>query len=126
MRFNSGLKGLNISRNAKTSVPSRMCIVMSSEDGLVCRKHVQTKFNIAVLYCILYCVLCSNFFSRGSTVLVGQNPLFDVSRSHSDTPHSLGLLRMSDRPVAVTPYLTTHKTLNRHTFMPRRDSNSQS
>jgi len=37
----------------------------------------------------------------------------EVSRSHLDTPHSIGLLWTSDRPVAQTPL--PH---NRHTSMP--------
>jgi len=35
--------------------------------------------------------------------LVGQGlPIFRGSRSHSDEPHSVGLLWMSDRPAAET------------------------
>jgi len=35
--------------------------------------------------------------------LVGQGlPIVEVPRSHSDTPHSIGLLWTSDRPVAQT------------------------
>ena len=43
------------------------------------------------------------FFSHGSTALVDQG-LLDVmvSGSHSNTPHSIGLLWTSDRPVAET------------------------
>jgi hypothetical protein len=33
----------------------------------------------------------------------------DASRSHSDTPHSVGLLWTSDQPDARDLYLTTHK-----------------
>jgi len=39
-------------------------------------------------------------FYHGSTALVGLGLLIvEVSRSHSDTPHSVRLLRPSDRPV---------------------------
>jgi hypothetical protein len=41
-------------------------------------------------------------FSPGSTALVGQGLLYEVSRSHSDTPHSVGHLWTSDRPAAET------------------------
>ena len=34
--------------------------------------------------------------------LVGLDLLYEVSRSHSDTPHSVGILWTSDRPVAET------------------------
>ena len=43
----------------------------------------------------------SDNFSHGSTALVGQGfVIVEVWRSHSDTPHSVGLLWTSDRPVA--------------------------
>ena len=48
----------------------------------------------------------------------------EVSRSQSDIPHSVGLLWMSDQPVAKTSTLK-HTKLARDTYMPRRDSNSQ-
>ena len=50
--------------------------------------------------------------------------IFEVSRSHSDTPHSVGLLWTSDRPVAETS-TWQHSTRDRHPC-PRRDTNSQS
>jgi hypothetical protein len=41
------------------------------------------------------------FFYHGAKALVGQGFLIiEVSRSHSDTPHSVGLLRTSDKPDA--------------------------
>jgi len=44
----------------------------------------------------------SDFFD-GSTALAGLGFLiFEVPRSHSDTPQSVGLLWTSDRPVAQT------------------------
>ena len=39
-------------------------------------------------------------FSHGSWALVGQGHLYEVPRAHSDTPHSVGILWMSD--VALT------------------------
>jgi hypothetical protein len=39
--------------------------------------------------------------------------MVETSRSHSDTPHSVGLLRTSDQPD-----LTTHNTHKRQTFLP--------
>jgi hypothetical protein len=55
------------------------------------------------------------FFFHGSTAPVGQGLLYDVPRSHSDTPHSVGHLCTSDRPVAETstrPHTTL--TTDRH------------
>jgi len=50
---------------------------------------------------------------------VGQGILIvETSRSHSDTPHSVGLLWTSDQLVAEDLYLTTHNTHNRQTSMP--------
>ena len=41
--------------------------------------------------------------------LVGQGHLnVEASRSHSDTPHSVGLLWTSDRPVTETSDITQH------------------
>jgi hypothetical protein len=66
------------------------------------------------------------FFCRGSASLVGQGFLFDVSRSHSGTPHSVGLLWTGDRPVAETStWQHTTLTRDRHSCR-RRDSNPQS
>lgn len=45
----------------------------------------------------------STFFPHGSTVAVGHGLLIvQVSRSHSNTSHSVGFLRTSDRPVPET------------------------
>jgi len=59
--------------------------------------------------------------------LVGHSLLIiEASRSHSDTPHSVGLLWTSDQPVAQTS-TWQHTTLTRdiHPCL-RRDSNPQS
>jgi len=51
-----------------------------------------------------------------STLLAGLGDLIVVdSRSHSGTPLSVGLLWMSERPVAET---STHNTHKRQTSMP--------
>jgi len=43
------------------------------------------------------------FFIRGATAPGGQDLLIiETSRSHSDTPHSVGLLWTSEQPVAET------------------------
>jgi hypothetical protein len=46
--------------------------------------------------------LVKYLFSHGSTAPVGLELLYEVPRSHSDTPNSVVLLWMSDRPVADT------------------------
>ena len=62
------------------------------------------------------------FFVHGLTALVDLDLLIvEVSRSHSDTPHSAVLLRKSGQP-----YLTTYNKYKRQTFMPPADSNPQS
>jgi hypothetical protein len=43
--------------------------------------------------------------------------IVEVSRSNSDTPHSVGLLRTNDRPIAETSTCTTqnaHKETDSH------------
>jgi hypothetical protein len=56
---------------------------------------------------------------------VGLDPFnVEVSRSHSDTPHSVGLLLASDQLVAQTSTSTIHNTHNIHPSH-RRDSNAQ-
>ena len=50
----------------------------------------------------------------------------EASRSHSDTPNSVGLLSTSDRPDAETFTLIKHNTHKRQTSIRWRDSNPQS
>ena len=68
----------------------------------------------------------TNFF-MAQQPLVGQGRLIiDALRSHSDTPHSLGLLWTGDQPDAETStWQQTTPTRHRHPC-PRRDSNPQS
>ena len=67
------------------------------------------------------------FFTWRKPPLVGQGLLsIETSRSHSDAPHSVGLLWTSDQPVAETStWQHTTLTRDRHPC-PRRDSNSHS
>jgi hypothetical protein len=58
------------------------------------------------------------FFPMAQQTPVGQGLLvIEASRSHSDTPHSVGLLWTSDRPDAVIFYLT-HNTQKRQIALP--------
>ena len=41
-------------------------------------------------------------FSSGWAALLGRGLLYEVSPSHSDTPHSVGLLWASDWPIVET------------------------
>jgi len=51
----------------------------------------------------LSCTIKEQLFFNDSTALIGQGLLIvEASRSYSDTPHSVGLLRTIDRPVAET------------------------
>ena len=64
-------------------------------------------------------------FFYGLTALVGHGLLFEIPRSESDTPRSLGLLWTSDRPVAETS-TWQHTTFTRESHpCPCRDSNPQ-
>jgi len=69
----------------------------------------------------------SFFLSHRATVTVCQGLLiFEVSQSHSDTPHSVGLLWTSDQSDAETS-TRQHTTLTRDKHpCPRRESNQQS
>jgi hypothetical protein len=50
---------------------------------------------------------------------VGQGVLtIEASRSHSDTPHSVGILWTGDQPGKEVSTWITHNTHNRQTFMP--------
>jgi len=40
------------------------------------------------------------FFSHGSAALAGLGLLYEIPRSHSDTPHTVALLWTGDRLVA--------------------------
>ena len=56
-------------------------------------------------------------FYHGLTALAGLVLLHDASRSHLDTPHSVGLLWTSDQPDAETS-TCQHKTLTRDIHAP--------
>jgi hypothetical protein len=81
------------------------------------------------------CVLCHSWWDTefrppppmAQQPLVGQGLLIiEALRSHSDTPHSVGLLWTSDQPIAETS-AWQHTTLTRHRHpCLRRDSNPQS
>jgi len=63
---------------------------------------------------LIYSDLLKNIFFNGSTSLVGLGLLtVDVSRSLSDSPHSVGHLWTSDRPVTVSSRLTTRNPQKR-------------
>jgi len=71
---------------------------------------------------------CSStaLYSRGWTALVGLGLLYDVPRSQSGAPHSVGLLWTRDRPAAKTStWQYTPLTRNRY-LCSRWDSNQQS
>jgi hypothetical protein len=73
-------------------------------------------------------VSASVFFTAEQQPPLGQVLLIiKDSRSHSDTPHSVGLLWASDQLVAETStWQHTTLTWDRQTSMPRRDSHPRS
>ena len=72
---------------------------------------------------MLFCSTQENSFFYGSTVQVGPGHISgEVSRTHSDTPHSVGwVIGPSQRSVPDNTQVTSHK---RHSC-PRWDSNPQ-
>ena len=65
------------------------------------------------------CVVMFHFCSHGMAALVGQGLIIiEDSRSHSGTPHTVGLLWTSDRTRRRDLHLTTHSTRNRQTSVP--------
>jgi hypothetical protein len=103
----------------KTAPPDhkRKCSVLRQPDGLSVLLHVG-----------LVNKICLQTFSPvAQQPPVGQGPLIiEASRSHSDTPHSVGLLWTSDQPDAeVCTWQHTTLTRDRHPC-PRWDSNPQS
>jgi hypothetical protein len=74
-------------------------------------------FNNAVY---IYIYIYFFFFSWHNSPTEGQDLLITkASRSHSDAPHSVGLLLMIDRPIAETSTWHTTLTIDRHPC-PRR------
>jgi len=72
------------------------------------------------------CCIYGTFFFMMQQPLVGQGVVvLEASRSHSDTPNSVGLLWTSDQPIAETStWRHTTRTTDRHPCF-RRDSNPQ-
>ena len=82
-------------------------------------------FSVCILLCSTHYTLYIIFMARQP--MVGLRLLIvEVSISHTDTPHSVRLFRMSDRPVAETS-TWQHTALTRGGYpCPQRESNSQS
>ena len=89
---------------------------------IVCYRVFQKRHNEGVLDLL---TVPSHFFDGPPSPLVGKSLLIiEASRSHSDTPHLVGLLWTSDRPEAET--LTTQILARDRHPSPRRDSNPAS
>ena len=72
----------------------------------------------------MYCL--GSIFFNAATPPVGQGLfIIETSRSHSYTPHSVGLFWTGDQPEAKNLYSMIHKTHKRQPF-PRRNSKPQS
>jgi len=75
---------------------------------------------------VSFCASPLLFFHERTALLVLGLPIVEVSRSQTDTPHSVGLLWTRYRPVAETcTWQYTPLSTDRHTCR-RRDSNPQS
>ena len=80
-------------------------------------------------YWVVYgdCVHSKERTSMTQESLLGHGLIIiEASRSHSDTPHSVGLLWTRDQPDAGTSTWQHTTFKKRQTYMPRRDSNTQS
>jgi len=79
-----------------------------------------------VYICLYVCGVCVCVYN-GSKTLAGRGLIFiEVSRSHSGTPHTVGLLWTSDQPDAQIS-ICQHTTITTdRPPCPRRDSNPQS
>ena len=106
MGFNSGFKGLSGGENGHSRIEKD--VEGSGHSLLDVTAGGSVANQISNLQLLLYEVRIltnrtSYFFFHGSTALVDQGLLaVVVSGSHSNTPHSVGLLWTSDRPVAET------------------------
>jgi len=83
----------------------------------------QIAINYGAHYTVFFLLLFDVFFYALTALVSLDLLLAEVSRSHSDTPHSVELLRTSVRPVAETStWQHTALTRDRHPRC-RRDSN---
>jgi hypothetical protein len=79
---------------------------------------VSDRFNVNLIGDIVFCYGIIFLSLLAQQPLVGQTfPSIEVSLSHSDTPHSVGLLRTSDQLVAEAATYTTHNKHKRRTSM---------
>jgi len=73
------------------------------------------------IYIYIYITYTHTLF-HGSTAPSGQNLIFEASRSHSDTSHSVGLLRtsyrLSHRPLPDNTQRSQEKTMPAAGFEP--------
>jgi len=93
-----------MSSNCGTHDPHIQCLLLKPQQ-MICR-------GTTALCLLLY-------FFNGWTALMGLSlPTVKISKSHSDTQHSVGLFWTKDRPVAET-FTGKHTTLTRQKSMPR-------
>ena len=84
--------------------PHTQCLLLKPQQ--VIRRGITTLFLLG-------------FFFNGWQALMGPSlPIVKVSKSHSDTQHSIGLFWTRDRPIAET-FTGQHTTLTRQKSMPR-------
>jgi hypothetical protein len=65
-----------------------------------CRSNNPVYFNLCSLLIINVCIACLLLPMEQQPLLGQARLIFEASRSHTDTPHSVGLLWMSDQPDA--------------------------
>jgi hypothetical protein len=116
---------------AGLSVAHRSCGAAGLEQPPTPSKKIEIKNKTDFVDTTIVHVICdlpfSQYFFRGSRFLTDQGLLiFEASRSHSNTPDSVGFLWTGDwDDEGNTIWQQTTFTRDRHPF-PRRDSNPQS
>ena len=107
--------------SAPVSVTNRNQPIIITKRNVKIKTEKLSEHNVVPIVPI--CMHFHFFLFMVQRVLVSQDLLItEASRSHSDTPHSVGLLWTSDRPGAKT----THSSHKKETSMRPADSNPQS
>ena len=102
------LPSVTVCHHISTGLSSRTCHKMTIQYGAcVLHGEVTNGTNTHSEYIILIAFILQLFIVSTSpchySPLMGiLFPIFEASRSHSDTPHSVGLLSTRDQPVAET------------------------
>ena len=117
----------NLLHNAEGKISNGDLCILNSVLVIRLQLHFSKTQNALNITSLAQFMPTQFFFFMSQQPLLGQDLLIiEVSRSHSDTPHSVGIFCTSDRPDAETStWLHTTLTTDRHPCL-RPDSNPQS